>query len=111
MSLFNAEHFSQAVPLSFNTNVTDGAIMIVMDCTRCVRLSAVSADNRTQRVRFTGYSQDKGMYFLKGLIIRHGFDVLSRKAEKLETVDYSSLLIHLFILCQSFVCFQMEFLR
>lgn len=43
------------------------------------------------------------MYFLKGLIIRHGFDVLSRKAEKLETVDYSSLLIHLFILCQSFV--------
>lgn len=97
MSLFNAEHFSQAVPLSFNTNVTDGAIMIVMDCTRCVR--------------FTGYSQDKGMYFLKGLIIRHGFDVLSRKAEKLETVDYSSLLIHLFISCQSFVCFQMEFLR
>lgn len=51
------------------------------------------------------------MYFLKGLIIRHGFDVLSRKAEKLETVDYSSLLIHLFISCQSFVCFQMEFLR
>lgn len=98
MSLFNAEHFSQAVPLSFNTNVTDGAIMIVMDCTRCVRLSAET-------------SQDKGMYFLKGLIIRHGFDVLSRKAEKLETVDYSSLLIHLFILCQSFVCFQMEFLR
>lgn len=98
MSLFNAEHFSQAVPLSFNTNVTDGAIMIVMDCTRCVRLSAET-------------SQDKGMYFLKGLIIRHGFDVLSRKAEKLETVDYSSLLIHLFILCQSFVCFQIEFLR
>lgn len=98
MSLFNAEHFSQAVPLSFNTNVTDGAIMIVMDCTRCVRLSAET-------------SQDKGMYFLKGLIIGHGFDVLSRKAEKLETVDYSSLLIHLFILCQSFVCFQMEFLR
>lgn len=98
MSLFNAEHFSQAVPLSFNTNVTDGAIMIVMDCTRCVRLSAET-------------SQDKGMYFLKGLIIRHGFDVLSRKAEKLETVDYSSLLIHLFILCQSFVCFQMEFSR
>lgn len=98
MSLFNAEHFSQAVPLSFNTNVTDGAIMIVMDCTRCVRLSAET-------------SQDKGMYFLKGLIIRHGFDVLSRKAEKLETVDYSSLLIHLFILCQSFVCFQMEFLH
>lgn len=98
MSLFNAEHFSQAVPLSFNTNVTDGAIMIVMDCTRCVRLSAET-------------SQDKGMYFLKGLIIRHGFDVLSRKAEKLETVDYSSLLIHLFISCQSFVCFQMEFLR
>lgn len=85
MSLFNAEHFSQAVPLSFNTNVTDGAIMIVMDCTRCVRLSAET-------------SQDKGMYFLKGLIIRHGFDVLSREAEKLETVDYSSLLIHLFIL-------------
>lgn len=98
MSLFNAEHFSQAVPLSFNTSVTDRAIMIVMDCTRCVRLSAET-------------SQDKGMYFLKGLIIRHGFDVLSRKAEKLETVDYSSLLIHLFILCQSFVCFQMEFLR
>lgn len=98
MSLFNAEHFSQAVPLSFNTNVTDGAIMIVMDCTRCVQLSAET-------------SQDKGMYFLKGLIIGHGFDVLSRKAEKLETVDYSSLLIHLFILCQSFVCFQMEFLR
>lgn len=90
MSLFNAEHFSQAVPLSFNTNVTDGAIMIVMDCTRCVRLSAET-------------SQDKEMYFLKGLIIKHGFDVLSRKAEKLETVDYSSLLIHLFILCQSFV--------
>lgn len=98
MSLFNAEHFSQAVPLSFNTSVTDRAIMIVMDCTRCVRLSAET-------------SQDKRMYFLKGLIIRHGFDVLSRKAEKLETVDYSSLLIHLFILCQSFVCFQMEFLR
>lgn len=90
MSLFNAQHFSQAVPLSFNTNITDGAIMIVMDCTRCVRLSAET-------------SQDKGMYFLKGLIIRHGFDVLSRKAEKLETVDCSSLLIHLFILCQSFV--------
>lgn len=90
MSLFYAEHFSQAVPLSFNTNITDGAIMIVMECTRCVRLSAET-------------SQDKGMYFLKGLIIRDGFDVLSLQTEKLETVDYNSLLIHLFILCQSFV--------
>lgn len=71
MSLFNAEHFSQAVPLSFNTNVTDGAIMIVMDCTRCVQLSAVSADNRTQRVRFTGYSQDKGSTFLYPVTFRH----------------------------------------
>lgn len=57
MSLFNAEHFSQAVPLSFNTNVTDGAIMIVMDCTRCVR--------------FTGYSQDKGSTFLYPVTFRH----------------------------------------
>lgn len=61
-----------------------------MECTRCVRLSAET-------------SQDKGMYFLKGLIIRDGFDVLSLQTEKLETVDYNSLLIHLFILCQSFV--------
>lgn len=58
MSLFNAEHFSQAVPLSFNTNVTDGAIMIVMDCTRCVRLSAET-------------SQDKGSTFLYPVTFRH----------------------------------------
>lgn len=59
MSLFNAEHFSQAVPLSFNTNVTDGAIMIVMDCKRLTIAHSVYD------------SQDKGSTFLYPVTFRH----------------------------------------
>lgn len=51
MSLFNAEHFSQAVPLSFNTNVTDGAIMIVMDCTRLTIAHSVYDSQDIHRIK------------------------------------------------------------
>lgn len=51
MSLFNAEHFSQAVPLSFNTNVTDGAIMIVMDCKRLTIAHSVYDSQDIHRIK------------------------------------------------------------
>lgn len=73
--------------------------MIVMECTCCARLSAET-------------SHGEGMYFLKGLVvIRGGFDILSGKAEELEAVDYISLSGHVFNLCQSFICLQIEFLH